>query len=133
MRLTTADRTEIGSNAAELRVDRAGPGPRTTGPPGAEPTAPAPDTGHDAESWAWLRHAACVDEDPELFFPVGDSGPAAVQAERAKAVCHGCPVERQCLEWALTTNRTSGVWGGTDEEERRRLRRRADRRKAAAG
>lgn len=84
----------------------------------------------DADTWEWLRRAACVDADPELFFPVGESGPAAEQAERAKQVCHACPVEEQCLEWALSTNRTSGVWGGTDEEERRRLRRRGDRRRA---
>ena len=89
-----------------------------------------PDTGYDADTWQWLRHAACVGVDPELFFPVGDSGPASEQAEHAKEVCHSCPVERECLEWALTTNRTSGVWGGTDEDERRRLRRRSDRRRA---
>ncbi|MDX3854301.1 WhiB family transcriptional regulator [Streptomyces sp. AK02-01A] len=86
----------------------------------------------DADTWEWLRNAACVDADPELFFPVGESGPAAEQAERAKAVCHGCPVEKQCLEWALSTGRTAGVWGGTDEEERRLLRRRAERRRAPA-
>ncbi|WP_437109307.1 WhiB family transcriptional regulator [Streptomyces scopuliridis] len=89
--------------------------------------------GRDADTWEWLRHAACTGVDPELFFPVGDSGPAVEQAERAKKVCHGCPVESQCLEWALAPGRTSGVWGGTDEEERRRLRRRADRRGAPDG
>jgi WhiB family redox-sensing transcriptional regulator len=86
-----------------------------------------------AETWEWLRRAACVDADPELFFPVGESGPAAAQAERAKRVCHSCPVEEQCLQWALNTSRTTGVWGGTDEEERRRLRRRGDRRRPAQG
>lgn len=84
----------------------------------------------DPDTWEWLRHAACTDADPELFFPVGESGPAAAQARRAKEVCHGCPVEAQCLEWALNTGRTTGVWGGTDEDERRRMRRRTDRRPA---
>ncbi|MFD4118353.1 WhiB family transcriptional regulator [Streptomyces niveus] len=90
-----------------------------------------PDRSHagsGADAWEWLRDAACVDADPELFFPVGDSDPAAEQVARAKEVCHSCPVERQCLEWALNTGRTSGVWGGTDEEERRRLRRNERRR-----
>ncbi|GGK01664.1 hypothetical protein GCM10011583_36580 [Streptomyces camponoticapitis] len=85
-------------------------------------------TGSGADAWDWLRDAACVGADPELFFPVGDSDPAAEQTERAKAVCHSCPVESRCLEWALDTGRTSGVWGGTDEEERRRLRRNERRR-----
>ncbi|MEV0777491.1 WhiB family transcriptional regulator [Streptomyces sp. NPDC050433] len=76
-----------------------------------------------ADAWEWLRDAACADADPELFFPVGDADPAAEQVKRAKEVCHGCPVESRCLEWALNTGLTSGVWGGTDEAERRRLRR----------
>jgi WhiB family transcriptional regulator, redox-sensing transcriptional regulator len=91
------------------------------------------DSGHDPQEWAWLRQAACVDTDPELFFPVGESGPAAAQAERAKTFCHTCPVETQCLEWALSTGRTTGVWGGTDENERRRIRRRSERSRTAPG
>jgi WhiB family redox-sensing transcriptional regulator len=91
------------------------------------------DTGYDTQTWEWLRQAACVDADPELFFPVGETGPAALQTRQAKEVCHTCPVERQCLEWALSTGRTSGVWGGTDENERQRLRRRSDRRRMLSG
>ncbi|QHY99683.1 Transcriptional regulator WhiB1 [Streptomyces sp. S4.7] len=91
-------------------------------------TADESRAGSGCDVWEWLRDAACAHADPELFFPVGDSGPAAEQAERAKEVCHSCPVERQCLEWALNTGRTSGVWGGTDDEERRRLRRNGRRR-----
>jgi WhiB family redox-sensing transcriptional regulator len=32
-------------------------------------------------------------------------------------------VNRSCLEYALSTNQDSGVWGGTSEDERRVLRR----------
>ncbi len=28
-----------------------------------------------------------------------------------------------CLEFAITTNQDTGIWGGTSEEERRKLRR----------
>ncbi|MFF7046988.1 WhiB family transcriptional regulator [Streptomyces griseorubiginosus] len=66
----------------------------------------------------WLRRAACVGEDPELFFPVGTLGPAVRDITAAKQVCARCPVRPECLEWALSTGQTSGVWGGTCEQER---------------
>nr|BFD86455.1 WhiB family transcriptional regulator [Streptomyces sp. Xyl84] len=72
----------------------------------------------------WREHAACRHEDPDLFFPIGTTGPALVQTEQAKAVCRRCPVRDECLEWALDTAQTLGVWGGTSENERRALRRR---------
>jgi WhiB family redox-sensing transcriptional regulator len=75
----------------------------------------------------WRLNAACRDEDPELFFPIGTSGPALLQVKEAKAICGRCPVIDQCLEWALENNQDSGVWGGLDENERRRMRRRRAR------
>jgi len=71
----------------------------------------------------WLSDAACIGEDPELFFPIGTSPPAAEQTLRAKRVCRGCPVKPECLEWSLVTYQDAGVWGGLDEEERRQIRR----------
>lgn len=73
----------------------------------------------------WRFEAACLSQDPELFFPIGDSGPALEQVEKAKAVCHRCPVMHECLEWALETGQDSGVWGGMSEQERVALRRRS--------
>ncbi|MEU1465720.1 WhiB family transcriptional regulator [Streptomyces sp. NPDC005727] len=72
----------------------------------------------------WREHAACRHEDPDLFFPIGTTGPSQVQAQQAKAVCGGCPVREQCLDWALDTGQSIGIWGGTTETERRALRRR---------
>ncbi|MGH8908799.1 MAG: WhiB family transcriptional regulator [Egibacteraceae bacterium] len=72
---------------------------------------------------AWRAKAACLDEDPELFFPAGSTGRAIEQAERAIAVCARCPVRSACLEWALDTGQDAGVWGGTSEDERRAVRR----------
>src|SRR3546814_14145923 len=66
--------------------------------------------------------ASCRDTDPDLFFPVGTTGPAIEQIENAKAVCRECEAQAPCLEYALATNQDSGVWGGTSEEERRQLR-----------
>ena len=55
---------------------------------------------------------ACLTVDPELFFPVGNTGPAVDQIDRAKSVCSHCPVTEYCLQYALDTNQDSGVWGG---------------------
>jgi WhiB family redox-sensing transcriptional regulator len=71
----------------------------------------------------WVHRARCKDEDPELFFPVGTTGPAATQIDTAKAICAQCAVRGECLEWAMTTSQDAGVWGGLSEDERRALRR----------
>jgi WhiB family transcriptional regulator, redox-sensing transcriptional regulator len=71
----------------------------------------------------WLAGAACVGEDPELFFPVGTSPPAAERTARAKRICRSCAVRAECLEWSLVTYQDAGVWGGLDEEQRRDIRR----------
>ena len=70
----------------------------------------------------WRQRAACRDTDPDLFFPIGTTGPALDQIEAAKAVCRGCDAQAQCLEFALATNQEAGVWGAMSEEERRKLR-----------
>ncbi|MFB7030972.1 MULTISPECIES: WhiB family transcriptional regulator [unclassified Streptomyces] len=69
--------------------------------------------------------AACFGEDPELFFPVGESGPALLQEEEAKGICRRCPLMDSCLQGALDRNETTGVWGGTSPRDRRNIRRRA--------
>jgi len=73
----------------------------------------------------WRHDAACKEEDPELFFPVGETGKAnRAQIAEAKAVCRRCPVTEQCLLWAFESGQDSGVWGGMSEKERRALKRR---------
>ena len=75
----------------------------------------------------WVFRGACVDEDPELFFPIGSTGPALQQIEEAKQVCHRCEVADACLQWALQTGQDAGVWGGRCEVERRILKHEMDR------
>ena len=60
----------------------------------------------------------CRDQDPELFFPLGDKedGP---QVEEAKAVCRSCPIQEECLQDHIET--AYGVVGGTTPGERRRI------------
>jgi WhiB family redox-sensing transcriptional regulator len=70
----------------------------------------------------WRSAAACLDEDPELFFPIGTTGPAQLQAEQARDICKGCPAIGYCALYALETGQDAGVWGGMTEDERRALR-----------
>ena len=89
-------------------------------------THPSAATAHDKEYVAidWRHRSACLDEDPELFFPIGNTGPAILQIEEAKQVCRRCDVREQCLAWALEAGQDHGVWGGMSEDERRALKRR---------
>jgi WhiB family transcriptional regulator, redox-sensing transcriptional regulator len=70
-------------------------------------------------SGSWSGLAACRHVDPELFFPVTESGPAQRQVAQAKAVCSRCPVTQFCLDYALENRQVHGIWGGTTEAERR--------------
>lgn len=72
----------------------------------------------------WRDAALCRHEDPELFFPVGTGPEAQEQTREAQAVCRRCPVREPCLEWALESGQTSGIWGGCSERDLGLLRRR---------
>lgn len=72
----------------------------------------------------WREQAACRGKDPNLFFPEGQGGSTNVQVVAAKAVCAGCPVRKECLDYALVVSLKDGVWGGMSVEERKAEKRR---------
>jgi WhiB family transcriptional regulator, redox-sensing transcriptional regulator len=86
----------------------------TTPPRPADALAPYP---------SWRLSAACRQVDPELFFPIGTTGPAIEQVSRAKGICQACAVREPCLGWAMRNQIAFGIWGGTTEEDRQLLRR----------
>jgi WhiB family redox-sensing transcriptional regulator len=76
-------------------------------------------------TFAWQDQAACRGQDLNLFFgPDGETAPARERrVAKAKVFCAACPVEGECLDWALQRDRPasrerSGVWGGMGEDER---------------
>lgn len=73
---------------------------------------PAPED----EPWH-LQLGACRGVDPHMFFPERGE-----DTRPAKAVCFGCQVREECLQYALAT-RNPGIWGGTSDRDRRRMRR----------
>jgi WhiB family redox-sensing transcriptional regulator len=66
----------------------------------------------------WRDNAACRDADPDLFFPIGTTGPALRQVQEAIRICQTCPIQVRCLAWALEQGVIDGVWGGTTAEQR---------------
>jgi WhiB family redox-sensing transcriptional regulator len=62
--------------------------------------------GRDADR-AWMVDAACRDVNPEIFFPISSKvDPLAL------IICSGCPVRRQCGDYANANSEIHGVWGG---------------------
>lgn len=81
------------------------------------------------EESEWRDAAACREMDPSIFYPVpiGNYSARVIARRRedpyaaARAVCRTCPVEDDCLNFALAIHDREGVYGGTDPEERRRI------------
>lgn len=73
---------------------------------------------HDPETPEWMDYSNCLGVDASLFFPARGE-----DTRQAKAVCAGCVVREECLEYAMTHGEKHGIWGGMSERERRRLRR----------
>ena len=61
----------------------------------------------------WQEFRNCVGVDPDLFFPV-----AKWQEKEAKAVCAGCVVRQDCLEYAKSNGERFGIFGGRNFEKR---------------
>lgn len=79
----------------------------------------------------WMDLGACIGHDPDLWFEEG-SPDRNSHLQRAIDICHECPVEQFCLEYAIRNRIDYGVWGGKTPRERRRIRRlrRANERKS---
>jgi WhiB family redox-sensing transcriptional regulator len=81
----------------------------------------------------WMARSVCGGQDLELFF--GPDGERQVDREvrevYATQVCFGCPVIKDCFEYAME-RKESGVWGGSTDDERKSVRRRRMRQANAA-
>lgn len=70
----------------------------------------------------WQTTGLCRGNHSHLFFP-----PSTFERKdererrevRAKAICQVCPVQTDCIEYALRIREPYGIWGGTTEADRR--------------
>lgn len=85
---------------------------------------------------SWFGKAHCFGLDTNIFFPTGNTpgrlpkNRDPINDPRTKAeledwvirnYCAECVVRSECLEYAVATAQTYGVWGGTRESERQKL------------
>ena len=72
----------------------------------------------------WQLRAACRGPESTVFFPPA-SGERREERDareaKAKQICAECPVQAECLEYALGIKEPHGIWGGLNEQERHAL------------
>lgn len=72
----------------------------------------------------WQNKASCRGPQSLEFYPParGERRDEKQHREqRAKAICRTCPVNTDCLDFAIGGREFHGIWGGTTEVERREL------------
>ena len=71
---------------------------------------------------SWQPVALCRGSHSHLFFPPSSAERKEERERRemrAKSICNVCPVNMECLEYALEIREPYGIWGGLTETERR--------------
>lgn len=68
------------------------------------------------ENERWRERAACQGLPIELFFTEG------IVTESVQDLCNKCPVQKECLDYALSVPEYHGFWGGKSQRARERIR-----------
>ena len=81
-----------------------------------------------ASPQAWQANAECRGPQSVVFFPPPQFERKQERIERERrAICAGCAVQRDCLEYAIQIREPHGVWGGLNENERKIVLERMER------
>jgi WhiB family redox-sensing transcriptional regulator len=73
---------------------------------------------------SWQTVALCRGNHSYLFFPpstVERKDERERREQKAKAICSVCPVNPDCLEFAMAIREPYGIWGGLTESDRRQV------------
>ena len=76
------------------------------------------DLDFKVESAAWMKDANCTDPniDPDWFFPDSEH-PTNLEQRAALSICQNCPVQMNCLGYAIKNWPVYGVWGGMKNKD----------------
>lgn len=68
----------------------------------------------------WMRSAVCTQTGyPDDWFPEAGGGGSYA---RVRFICNNCPVQVECLTYAIANNENDGMWGGKTPDERQEIR-----------
>lgn len=98
--------------SSELDQARAGMEPRS----GVDMPDPEVKAVQNNGSQRWFKLAACLDVSV-TFYPNDKPGEA-----KAKEICLTCPVQKDCLDYAIQNKEKFGIWGGLNEKERKKVK-----------
>lgn len=81
---------------------------------------------HDHPNWQVDAH--CRDMDQAIFYGDEDrTGKArhhpsltVDEVAKARSVCNSCPVQMDCLEYAISNREEFGIWGGSTAGQRKK-------------
>ena len=68
----------------------------------------------------WMDEAACKNTDPDDWFPEEYS--LAHDNKMTRICIESCPVQEQCLNYALENKEKLGIWGGFTQQELKGIR-----------
>lgn len=70
----------------------------------------------------WMDDAKCANiSTPDIFFPPRDKDLYKKVAAEARSYCNACPVQPNCLWYAVSSDEQHGIWGGRSHRERNAL------------
>jgi WhiB family redox-sensing transcriptional regulator len=75
------------------------------------------------EKELWREKAACKNLDINLFFPDTERQSALSRKNnlKVKSICKKCPVQTNCIAYAMDNQIEYGMWGGFSSLERKEL------------
>lgn len=63
----------------------------------------------------------CMGSDPDAWFPALNQG-RTKELVNVRKLCMSCPVQKECLTYAVANPDLQGIWGGSSPRERRLIR-----------